>query len=261
MTMEGSLQDRVAIVTGSSRGIGRAIAIALAQAGATVVVNHSHSPAEAEETVAAVRQCGVPALVLQADVSARDEVGRMVDQTVKTFGCVDILVNNAARFLDDVPFWEVQEADWDRVLDTNLKGPFLCAQAVCRPMMERGRGAIVNISSLGSQVVMAGMAPYVTSKGGVESLTRAMALELAPYGIRANAIAPGHINTQENLEIVRASAPREQRFKQRIALGRLGRVEEIGAIAAFLASDAASYMTGQTLYADGGIMIWQGPLM
>jgi len=257
MTLEG----RVAIVTGSSRGIGKGIALAMAQAGAQVVINYLSTRDLAEEVAREAREMGVQVLVVGADVSQRADVERLFSQALETFGRIDILVNNAAAFQPEVPTVELSEVDWDRIIAVNLKGPFLCAQAAARQMMRQRSGVIINISSLGSHVLMHNMAAYCVSKGGVETLTRALALELAQYGIRVNGIAPGHIATEDNLEWVAAAPGREGRFHARIALGRLGKIEEIASTAVFLASDDSGYITGQTLYADGGIMIWQGPIL
>lgn len=255
------LEGRVAIVTGSSQGIGKGIALALAQAGARVVVNYVSNRELAEEAADAARLMGVQALVVGADVSQRADVERLFSRALETFGRIDILVNNAAAFQPVVPLVELSEADWDRVMSVNLKGSFLCAQVAARQMIRQQSGVIINISSLGSQVLMHNLGAYCASKGGLETLTRALALELAPHGIRVNAIAPGHIATAGNLNWVAAAPGREERFRARIALGRLGKIEEIGSTAVFLASDASGYITGQILYADGGIMMWQGPIL
>jgi NAD(P)-dependent dehydrogenase (short-subunit alcohol dehydrogenase family) len=256
-----ALEGRVAIVTGSSQGIGKGIALALAQAGARVVINYVSNRELAEEAADAARLIGVDAMAVGADVSQRADVERLFSRALETFGRVDVLVNNAAAFQPSVPLIELSEADWDRIMSVNLKGPFLCAQVAARQMMRQESGVIINISSLGSQVLMHNMGVYCASKGGLETLTRALALELAPHGIRVNAIAPGHIATAGNLKWVAAAPAREERFRARIALGRLGRIEEIGSTAVFLASDASAYITGQILYADGGIMMWQGPIL
>lgn len=257
MTLEG----RVAVVTGSSRGIGKAIALAMAQAGAHVVINYLANRDLAEEVAREARAMGVQALVVGADVSQRADVERLFSQVLETFGRIDILVNNAAAFQPAVPVVDLPEEEWDRVIAVNLKGQFLCARAAARQMIQQRSGVIINISSLGAQVVMHDMAAYCASKGGVETFTRALALELAQYGIRVNGIAPGHINTEENLAWVAEVSGREERFGARIALGRLGKVEEIASTAVFLASDDSGYITGQILYAEGGIMIWQGPIL
>jgi len=257
MTLEGC----VAVVTGSSRGIGKAIALAMAQAGAHVVINYLANRDLAEEVAREARAMGAQALVVGADVSQRADVERLFSQVLETFGRIDILVNNAAAFQPAVPVVDLPEEEWDRVIAVNLKGQFLCARAAARQMIQQRSGVIINISSLGAQVVMHDMAAYCASKGGVETFTRALALELAQYGIRVNGIAPGHINTEENLAWVAEVSGREERFGARIALGRLGKVEEIASTAVFLASDDSGYITGQILYAEGGIMIWQGPIL
>jgi len=256
-----TLMGQVAIVTGASRGIGKGIALGLARAGADVVVNYLTHRDRARATAQQVEELGTRALVLAADVADAKDVERLVGQTIESFGRLDILVNNAVYYPPEVPFFEVTEADWDRATSVNLRGPFLCAQIAGRQMAQQRAGSIINISSLGSTVVMHNMAAYSATQGGLESLTRALALELAPQGIRVNAIAPGHIDTEENLVWVAAATGREQRFRDRIALGRLGRIEEVASVAVFLASEASSYITGQVIYVEGGLMSWQGPIV
>ena len=261
------LQDKVSIITGAGQGIGRSIALTFAREGASVVVaginvyNSSKGVPDLESVVHKIRSQGGKALAVPTDVSNLVQVAHMVKETIREFGRIDILVNNAAAFQPVVPLVELSEADWDRVMSVNLKGSFLCAQVAARQMIRQQSGVIINISSLGSQVLMHNLGAYCASKGGLETLTRALALELAPHGIRVNAIAPGHIATAGNLNWVAAAAGREERFRARIALGRLGKIEEIGSTAVFLASDASGYITGQILYADGGIMMWQGPIL
>ena len=257
MTLEGC----VAVVTGSSRGIGRGIAMAMAEAGAHVVVNYLSSSEDAERVLEKIQDLDKQALAIGADVSQRADVERMVAQVITRFGRLDVLVNNAAYYAPEVSLLEVEEPDWDRTIAVNLKGPFLCTQVAAHQMMQQGSGTVVNVSSLGSTVAMHNMAAYSASKGGLEALTRAQALELAPYGIRVNAISPGHIDTEENLAWVAAVPGREERFRSRIALGRLGKIEEVASIAVFLASEASAYLTGQVIYLEGGLMSWQGPIV
>lgn len=253
------LKNRVAIVTGSSRGIGKGIALGLAKSGAHIVVNCEAGEDSANEVAALVEECGVGSLVVIGDVSLREDVARLVAATMDKFGRIDVLVNDAAVFYEG-PFLEMSDADWSRVLDVNLKGVFLCSQAVGRVMQDQKSGVIINISSLGSQVVVPNMAAYCASKGAVNTLTRAVALELAPFGVRVNAVAPGHIDTAGNVALVEGSAERRERYFSRVAFGRLGRIEEIANMVVFLASDECPYLTGQTLYIEGGLMMWQGPL-
>ena len=256
------LDGKVALVTGSSQGIGRAIALALAEAGADVAVNYptERELADAEEVVRQIAALGRRTIAVMADVSRRDAVDGMVARVEGEMGPIDILVNNAAAFQRNVPFWELDDAEWDGLFAVNVKGPLHTAQAVTPSMQARRSGAILNISSLGAAVSLPGYAAYVSSKGAVEALTRALAVELAPWNIRVNAVSPGHIDTQPNIEDVIEDPARSERYLKRIALGRLGKKEEVGKTVAFLVSDDAGYITGQVLQVDGGISMWQGPI-
>ena len=259
------LKDKIALVTGSSRGIGRQIALEMAGAGADVAVHYyaidSNNRVMAEEVAHEIVSSGRRALVVSGDVSDSEVVKDIVKRTEDELGPIGIMVNNAAQFLDDIPLWEISENQWDRVFEVNVKGPLFCVQATLPSMKQHKTGAIINISSLGSEVTMPGFAAYCSSKGALNSLTIQMALELAPWNIRANAIAPGHIDTEANLEWITTDPAREKRFRDRIALGRIGTRREIGKTAVFLASEGAGYINGQVIYADGGIKIWQGPIL
>jgi NAD(P)-dependent dehydrogenase (short-subunit alcohol dehydrogenase family) len=249
-----SVSRRTVIVTGAAKGIGRAIAERFAADGAEVIladVDQSSGEAAAE----ALRQAGGAARFLRCDVGSREEVARLFADLVEREGRVDVLVNNAA-ILDSADFLDLTEHEFDRVLRVNLKGAFLMGQAAARLMVEQVKaggapGAIINLSSVNAVFALPDHVAYSVSKGGIAQLTKAMALSLAPHGIRVNAIAPGSIMTAM-LEKVMDDASARQRILSRTPLGRLGKPEEIAAIAAFLASDAASYITGQTIYADGG---------
>ncbi len=215
----------------------------------------------AEEVAQQITAMGRRAVVVGGDVSQREAVDEMVARVQGELGPIDILVSNAATFLQDTPIWEISESQWDRIFGVNVKGPLFAAQAVIPSMQARRSGAILNISSLGGEVTMSGMGAYTSGKGAINALTRQMALELAPWNIRVNALAPGHIDTPDNLRWITADPEREARFRARIALGRLGKMEEMGRTAVFLVSDDASYVTGQVLHAEGGIMFWQGPIV
>lgn len=255
------LSNKVALVTGSSRGIGRAIAVAMAEAGADVAVHYATKRELAEQLAEEIVALGRRAIVVGGDVASHSVVENMVKRTEAELGPIDILVNNAAAFLENVPIWDITEEQWDRVFAVNVKGPLFAMQLVLPSMKKRKTGVIINISTLGADVVMGGFGAYISSKGALNTMTRASALELAPWNIRVNAISPGHIDTQENIEWVTSDPEREKRFRARIALGRLGKRDEIGKTAVFLASDGAGYITGQVLQLDGGIMIWQGPIL
>jgi 3-oxoacyl-[acyl-carrier protein] reductase len=242
-----TLLDRVAIVTGSGQGIGRGIALCLARAGAHVVI--AEQAAERIAAVAAaVEDLGVTALGLTIDVSRSEDVRRMVQETIQRFGKIDILVNDAGRVLVK-PMVEQSEADWDRIVDTNLKGVFLCCRYVVPEMIARKRGAIVNIASIAAFHVTVPHVPYAASKAGVVALTRDLAYEVARYGIRVNAIAPGPIETPMSQAV---SVEQRQGIIRTVPLGRMGQPEDIGQAVAFLASDAASFITGVALPVAGG---------
>jgi len=242
-----SLVDRVAIVTGSGQGIGRGIAMCLARAGAHIVIADQAAERIAP-VAAAVEDLGVQALGLTTDVSRSDDVQRMVQQTLQRFGKIDILVNDAGKVLVK-PMVEQTEADWDRVVNTNLKGVFLCCRYVLPEMIARKRGAIVNIASIAAFHVTVPHVPYAASKAGVVALTRDLAYEVARYGVRVNAIAPGPIETPMSQAV---SAEQRQGIIRTVPLGRIGQPEDIGQAAAFLVSDAASFITGVTLPVAGG---------
>jgi NAD(P)-dependent dehydrogenase (short-subunit alcohol dehydrogenase family) len=247
--MSRRLEDKVAIVTGAARGIGFAIAKRLAEEGAQVVLSDI-----AKEALAASTRSIPGAGHLVADVSEASEVARLVEDTIARTGRVDILVNNAG-ITHAADFLDLAEADFDRVLKVNLKSMFLCGQAVARHMVKAGvKGAIVNLSSVNAVLAIPNQVPYVVSKGGINQLTRVMALSLAPHGIRVNAIGPGTIATELARQAVLGDEASRRRILSRTPLKRLGEPEEIAAVAAFLASDDASYLTGQTIYPDGGRM-------
>ena len=247
------LENKVAIVTGGARGIGHAIARRFLEEGARVVIADVDEDAGSR----AVQDFGAYGAVrfVACDVGERLDVHNLVATTADAFGSVDALVNNAG-ILASGDFLELEEADFDRVIRTNLKGAFLCGQAVARAMVEHiaeggAPGAIVNMSSVNAVFAIANQVPYSVSKGGINQLTKVMALALAPHGIRVNAIGPGSINT-EMLATVMDDPEARKRILSRTPLGRIGEPSEVAAIAAFLVSDEASYITGQTIYADGG---------
>ena len=245
-----SLTGKVAIVTGSSRGIGRAIAEALAGAGAAVAVSGRNRELT-ESVAAAITAAGGASLAVASDISKAADVERLVQSTVERFGRIDILVNNAAIS----PFFKkaenVSEAEWDEVIAVNLKGTFFCAQAAGRVMIPQKSGRIINISSVGGRVALTNLVAYCAAKGGVEQITRVLAAEWARHNILVNAIAPGWVET-DLTNGVRENHKLHEAIIRQTPLGRLAKVEEIVGAAIYLASDAASYVTGQTLYVDGG---------
>jgi len=243
------LDGRVALVTGAGKGIGAAIAIEAARAGADVIINYATDSQGAEETLAAVCAAGRRGMIARADVSRKAEVDAMVARGIEAFGKIDILVNNSGIALWK-PFLEIDEENWDRTIDVNLKSVFLCSQAVARHLVaQRLPGSIINISSIAAWGALDCLVPYCASKGGMTLVTRAMATELGPHGIRVNALAPGTIDIKRNRDTDPQYPGNWEPF---IPLGRVGTVEEIAKPVIFLASDDAAYITGQTFWADGG---------
>ncbi|MGM0902033.1 MAG: 3-oxoacyl-[acyl-carrier-protein] reductase [Bacillota bacterium] len=245
------LEGKVALVTGASRGIGREIALELAREGANVAINYAGSEAKALEVAEEIRTMGREAITIQADVSSSESVESMVKQTIEAFGKLDILVNNAGITKDNL-LMRMKEADWDDVININLKGVFLCTKAVTRQMMKQRSGRIINISSIVGVSGNAGQANYVAAKSGVIGLTKTTAKELATRGITVNAIAPGFITTDMTDKL--NDETKNEMLKQ-IPLARLGEPTDIAKTVLFLASDDSRYMTGQTLQVDGGMVM------
>ncbi len=242
---------KVAVVTGSSRGIGRAIALRLAREGAQVVVNCRDNEAAAQEVVQQIEAAGGVAIAVKADVSHGAEAQGLIDAAMKAFGRVDILVNNAGTTRDTL-LMRMNEEDWDVVIDTNLKGTFQCIKAVSRQMMRQRYGRIVNITSVAGIAGNAGQANYASAKAGIIGLTKSVAKELGSRGITCNAVAPGLVLTD-----LTSSLPQDlvDLAIERTLLGRTGAAEDMAAAVAFLASDEASFITGQVLAVDGGLAI------
>ncbi|HEY8875406.1 MAG TPA: 3-oxoacyl-[acyl-carrier-protein] reductase [Desulfosporosinus sp.] len=245
------LNDSVAIVTGSGRGIGRAIALELATAGAKVVVNYAGRVDKAEETVKLIREAGGECIAVQADVSQTADVDRLIKTTIDHFGKINILINNAGITRDSL-LLRMKEADWDAVLATNLKGVFLCTKAVSKGMLKQRSGVIVNISSVVGLSGNAGQANYAAAKAGIIGFSKSIAKEFASRGIRVNSVAPGYITTDMTETLADGM---QTEVLRSIPLGRLGTPEDVAKVVRFLVSPEASYITGQTLCVDGGMEI------
>ncbi|GAB4578931.1 MAG: 3-oxoacyl-[acyl-carrier-protein] reductase [Anaerolineales bacterium] len=244
-----SLSGRVAVVTGGSRGIGRAIALELARRGAAVVVNYNSSPDAANEVVRQIETDGGKAIAVQADVGNTEQANNLINAAIKDLGGLDILVNNAGIVRDGL-IMMMKEEDWDAVLNTNLKSTFNCAKAAVRYMMRKRYGRIINISSISGQMGNPGQTNYSASKAGQIGFTKALAREVAARNITVNAVAPGFVDTD-----ILAHTPKEaiEAILKNTPLGRMASAEEIAYAVAFLASDQAAYITGQVLGVDGGL--------
>lgn len=244
------LDGRVALVTGGSRGLGRVIAEALASAGATVAVT-ARQLEQVEQVARAIQNdVGASTLGIAADVTRADDVEAMVARVLDRFGRLDVLVNNAGVNIRG-PIEQLQESEWDQVVDTNLKGPWLCCRAAAAPMRRQKWGRVINVSSMLGEVSIPGRTPYASSKGGLTMLTRTLALEWAPDGINVNALCPGPFATELNLPLL-SDPTVKAGMQSKIPLGRWGEPLELGPAAVFLASEASSFVTGASLFVDGG---------
>jgi glucose 1-dehydrogenase len=252
------LTGKVALVTGSSQGIGQAIAIRLAQEGASIVINYRSHPEGADETLAKVKELGgkchcLDGITVKADTGTVPEVRRMIAESIEHFGQLDILVNNAGieRHAD---FWEATEADYDAVLNVNLKGVFFATQTFVQHLMATKRsGKVINISSVHEELPFPHFTSYCASKGGLRMMTRNLGVELAPYGITINNVAPGAIETPINTKLLN-DPEKLGALLQNIPMGRLGKSEDVAGMVAFLASSDADYVTGSTFVVDGGLL-------
>lgn len=245
------LEGMNALVTGASRGIGREIALELARQGANVAVNYAGSEAKAHETVAEIEKLGRKAFAVRADVSNGEAVADMVKETIASFGSLDILVNNAGITRDNL-LMRMKEDEWDAVISTNLKGVFLCTKAVTRQMMKQRSGRIINVASIVGVSGNPGQANYVAAKAGVIGLTKTTARELASRGINVNAVAPGFITTDMTGKL---SEDIKAEMLKQVPLARFGEPQDVARVVTFLASEDSSYMTGQTLHIDGGMLM------
>lgn len=260
--MHIQLKDQVALVTGGDSGIGRAICIAFAAAGARVVVNYNSSRDKADDVVRRIEEAGGRALAVQCDVSSEDDVARLFDETDKAFGGLDILVANSG-IQKDAPFADMSLDDWKAVLDVNLTGQFLCARAAVKRFRRQGNrgrmranGVILCMSSVHETIPWAGHVNYAASKGGMGMFMRSLAQEVAQERIRVNGIAPGAIRTPINEDATEGEAG--DKLLELIPYGRIGEVEDVANLALFMASDLADYMTGATVYVDGGMTLYPG---
>lgn len=248
-----TLKGRTAIVTGSSSGIGQGTAARLAREGANVVIDYVGHPEGADATLKMVQDASAKGIIVQADVTNLDQIRNLVDQAWKSFGGADILVNNAGMEKSS-DFWKTTEEDYDKVLSVNLKGPFFLTQAFVQRLLDAKKpGRVINISSVHEDMAMPHFATYCASKGGLRMLMRDLAVELGPFGITVNNVAPGAISTPMN-ESLLADKFKLDALLENIPLGRLGTVDDVAGLVAFLASDDAAYVNGSTFVVDGGLM-------
>lgn len=252
------LQGKKALITGGSRGIGRAIAIGMAREGADVAINYVSNQEAARQVIASIKKLGRNAIAVKADVAIFSEIEQTVEKIWQELGGIDILVNNAGIAYIE-PFDKISEETWDKTLNVNLKGTFFCSQIVAKRMIqEKRRGKIINMSATNSVVAEADTTHYNASKGGINMVTKSLAIELAPYGINVNGIAPGVIQTDID-EVFFADKDFERYYRNHIPMGKFGTVEDCAGAAIFLASDESNYITGHTIVIDGGLISDQVP--
>ncbi|KPJ87783.1 MAG: hypothetical protein AMS17_07590 [Spirochaetes bacterium DG_61] len=251
----GKLDGKTVIVTGSSYGIGRGIAIRLGRDGANIVVNYSKSEDKAKEVVAEIEKSGSRSIAVKANVTKSNEVKNLIVTCISTFGGIDVLVNNAGTNGRIAPIEEITEEDWDHIIDTNMKGHFLCIMHALPHMLKKKKGRIINMGSIDSFVGDPNFSTYVASKHGIAGLTRSLALELGPKGITVNAICPGFVDTPSADIIEKLYPGVKEEVANKIPMRRLLRPEDVAAVASFLASDEAEMVNGSCIVIDGGMMI------
>jgi NAD(P)-dependent dehydrogenase (short-subunit alcohol dehydrogenase family) len=249
MSTPGSLKGDAALVTGGGRGVGKGISLALARAGCRVAINYRSGAAQAEQTVDEIRRMGGEAFVVRGDVARAADVDAMFEEALGKLGRLDVLVNNAG-VQTWKPLLEISEAEWDEVIDTNLKGCFLCTRAAASHMREHGGGSIVNIGSGSNKHPFPRLVAYTASKGGIEMFTKVAAIELGAFGIRVNCVAPGAIEIERTQQ---ESPDYAERWGRLTPLGRVGTPADIGPAVAFLAGPESAFITGQTIWVDGGL--------
>ena len=247
----GRLEDKVAVVTGGGRGIGRAICLAFAKEGADVLVNYASKDQPAQEVVEMVKKIGKKAVAVKGNVAIKADVDRIIQTAIDNFGKIEILVNNAGVSKPNM-LYKMTEEQWDEVVNIHLKGPFLCIQAASKFMMERKYGRIINVTSAAGLWGTKGQINYSSAKGGIVALTKSAARELAGYGITVNVVQPGYVST-EMTEKIRTDPKLKEVYTARVLLGRFAEPEEVSPAFVFLASDESSYITGQVLCVDGGL--------
>ena len=245
------LENQVVLVTGGSRGIGKSVALACAREGARVIINYAGNVKAAEETVKEISDLGQKCLAIQADISKLADVERLIEEATAEFGKIDVLVNNAGITRDGL-LMRMKEEDWDAVIETNLKGVFLCTKAVIRGMMKQRTGRIINMTSVVGVMGNAGQANYAAAKAGVIGFTKSTAKELASRGITVNAIAPGFIHS--DMTAILPESVKEEMIKA-IPIERMGEADEVADTVLFLASNSARYITGQVIHVDGGMVM------
>jgi NAD(P)-dependent dehydrogenase (short-subunit alcohol dehydrogenase family) len=243
------LESKTALITGASKGVGKGIALELARCGCHIAVNYNSDPRGAHATAAEIRALGRQAIVVQADAGLADDVDRMFAEVLAAFPRLDIMVNNAGTQTWK-PLLDLEEAEWDRVIRTNLKGCFLCTQRAGRHMRERGGGAIVNIGSGCNKIPFPNLSNYTASKGGIEMFTKSAAIELAQFGIRVNCVAPGAIEIERTMQ---EASDYAKTWARVTPLKRVGQPLDVARAVAFLVSDSAAFITGQTMFVDGGL--------